>query len=409
VHPRYAEFAEPAAPTIAEVRAAIGPRAVALEYLLGETRSDVWALTSDGLFHAELPPRARLEAAARELLHAVAAPSGAPTRNVSAVSDAAAQRAADALSRLILEPVARALDRPKVYVVADGLLQLVPFAALPAADAIAAAARRRPLMATHEIVSLPSLSMLTMTTRDRVPLRAKRLAVFADPVYEASDPRLFKRPAAPADTTAFPAADLSAALRQVRGTTGPLLRLTASADESAAIVRLAAGRQVSRFEGPAATREAALDLAGFDIVHFATHGIISDRRPELSGLVMSLFDENGRSTDGFLRLIDVYGLSLSAELVVLSACESGVGKAVSGEGVIGLTRGFLLAGAARVLSTLWQVNDVATAELMSAFYTALLRDQLPPSAALRQAQMQMWRSGRFRSLRYWAPFTIYGD
>ncbi len=114
-------------------------------------------------------------------------------------------------------------------------------------------------------------------------------------------------------------------------------------------------------------------MGRYRIVHFATHALLNNDHPELSGIVLSLVDQQGRSTDGFLRLNEIYNLNLSADLVVLSACETGLGKQIKKERLIGLARGFMAAGAQRVVSSLWKVDDEATAELMGRFYERILK------------------------------------
>jgi CHAT domain-containing protein len=160
-----------------------------------------------------------------------------------------------------------------------------------------------------------------------------------------------------------------------------------------------------------ASREKATsaELANYRIVHFATHGLLDNEHPELSGLVLSLVDEHGRRKNGFLDLEDIYNLNLPAELVVLSACETGLGKDIRGEGLIGLTRGFMYAGASRVVASLWNVDDVATAELMGRFYKGMEQDGLRPAAALRQAQIQMWKQKDWSAPYYWAAFQMQGE
>ena len=160
-----------------------------------------------------------------------------------------------------------------------------------------------------------------------------------------------------------------------------------------------------------ADRAAALspDLKQFRIVHFATHAFINNVHPELSGVVLSLVDRNGNAQDGFLRLHEIYNLDLASDLVVMSSCESGLGKEVRGEGLIGFTRGFLYAGASRALVSLWKVNDEATARLMEHFYEALLTRRMQPPAALRAAQTAMRGERRWRSPYYWAGFVLQGE
>ena len=150
-------------------------------------------------------------------------------------------------------------------------------------------------------------------------------------------------------------------------------------------------------------------LTRYRTVHFATHGLVNNEHPDLSGLVLSLVDRHGEAQNGFLQLRDIYNLDLPVDTVVLSACNTALGKETDGEGVIGITRGFMYAGASRVVSTLWSVSDSATADLMRFFYSAMHQQGLGPPAALRFAQIQMSKSGTWHSPRYWAGFEIQGD
>jgi CHAT domain-containing protein len=145
------------------------------------------------------------------------------------------------------------------------------------------------------------------------------------------------------------------------------------------------------------------------IVHFATHGFLNEEHPELSGLVLSLVDEQGRHQDGFLRLHDIYNLNLPVDLVVLSACNSALGKEIRGEGLVGIVRGFMYAGAARVVASLWKVEDEATAELMKRFYQKMIKENQTPAAALRAAQVEMWKQKRWQFPYYWAAFVLQGE
>src|SRR5207247_2437608 len=130
---------------------------------------------------------------------------------------------------------------------------------------------------------------------------------------------------------------------------------------------------------------------------------------ERSGIVLSLVDEKGNDQSGFLRLSDVYRLKLDSDLIVLSACRSGLGKQISGEGFVGLTRGFMCGGARSVVASLWKVDDEATAELMNQFYQAMLREELPPAAALQKAKQAMQRHPRWHHPYYWAAFVLQGE
>src|SRR6185369_10405425 len=151
------------------------------------------------------------------------------------------------------------------------------------------------------------------------------------------------------------------------------------------------------------------ELSKYRYVHFATHGYLDTTRAGLSAIVLSLVDQAGNPQDGFLRAHDIYNLNLPAELVVLSACETGLGIDIRGEGLDGLTRGFMYAGARRVVVSLWNVNDKATAALMQRLYAGMLRSNKTPAAALRTAQIQMLRTREWQSPYYWAAFVMQGE
>ncbi|MFN0118997.1 MAG: CHAT domain-containing protein, partial [Blastocatellia bacterium] len=161
----------------------------------------------------------------------------------------------------------------------------------------------------------------------------------------------------------------------------------------------------------AANQELALsaDMSQYRYLHFATHGVLDSQRPELSGLALSSLDREGREQDGFLRLVEIYNMKLAAELVTLSACETGLGKQMRGEGIIGLTRGFLQAGAQRALVSLWKVDDRASARLMGRIYQGIFRDQLTPAAALRKAQLALRADPALGDPFFWAAFTLHGE
>lgn len=415
--PRYAALTQPQPLSLEEIqRQVLADEGMLLEYSLGAKESYLWAVTADSFASFTLPERDRIEETARryyELLTARNAnPEGeslpAQKQRIKA-TDAEAERVARDLSRLILQPVEPLLGRRPLLIVADGALQYVPFAALPLSST------GTPLVTDHEVVNLPSASVLAVLRRelrDRQPA-PRTLAIFADPVFEPDDERISHGP-----SKEGPSALPFTSVEQTRGGQAPestvepdLRRLRASGTEADAIAALLPPEEVFKAVGCAASRAAVTDgrLDLFRTVHFATHGFIESDRPELSRLVMSLYDENGQRQDGFLRLSDIYGLHLDADLVVLSACRTALGKEIRGEGLVGLTRGFMYAGAARVLASLWSVEDRATAELMATFYRGMLRDGLSPAAALRQAQLEVARKPSWRSPFYWAGFSLQGE
>lgn len=383
--PHYAALAGPHTLRAAGIQALLGPETLLLEYSLGEERSFLWAVDAGAVQVFPLPRRSEIEPAVRRVHEAwrTADPRGVPEQALAAE-----------LSRLLLGPVAGLLKDRRLAIVPDGALHLLPFAALPSPEPGGGVGE--PLLVRHEIVTLPSASVLAALRLPRAlqPDPAREIAVIADPVFSADDPRV-ERPApaaAPAGAPAFQ-------------------RLPATRREAEVIAALRPAGRVRLALDFAASREAVLsgDLAGWRVVHFATHGVLDLERPALSGLVLSGVDAAGRPRDGFLSLGDVYSLRLGADLVVLSGCETALGREVRGEGLLGLTRGFMYAGAPRVLATLWPVRDRATSELMSRFYRALLEEGMPPAAALRSAQLSLRADRRWRAPYFWAAFTLQGD
>jgi CHAT domain-containing protein/Tfp pilus assembly protein PilF len=417
--PSYAALTQPQPLTVEEIQDQIlDGRALLLEYSLGEKRSFLWAVAPDAVRSFELPGRERIEGVARryyELVTARNAPR--PDESLQARkqriehADAEAERVGRDLYHLILAPAGRLLgDRP-LLIVADGALQYIPFAALPTSSGT-------PLIVHHEVVSLPSASALAVLRREVHGRRPapKTLALFADPVFQKTDERLTHRPHKP-ERLKLAAADTrgdwspSDARQSEAGERPSFRRLVSSGREARTIAELVSPGQLFLATGFDASRAKATspDLAQYRNVHFATHGVLDSQRPELSKLVLSLYDEMGKPQNGFLLLNDVYDLHLNADLVVLSACRTALGKEIRGEGLIGLTRGFMDAGAARVLASLWSVEDRATAELMGNFYRAMLREKLSPAAALRRAQIRMASSPGRQSPYYWAGFSLQGE
>ncbi len=416
--PGYAALTQPQPLSVAEIQSQVlDGKALLLEYALGTKRSFLWVVTPDTIRSFELPGRERIERAARRYYELVTARNERRTgesladgkRRIDA-ADAEAERVGRDLSRLLLAPAERLLgDRP-LLIVADGALQYIPFAALPIP------ASGAPLATRHDVVSLPSASALAVLrheVRGR-PRAPKALAVFGDPVFQATDERLTGRPGHPG---------LMKLVSTTRGVQRPanqrqggeerrsFQRLFSSGKEARAIAALVPPGQRFLALGFEASRSQATspELRQYRNVHFATHGVLDSRRPELSKLVLSLYDEKGKTQDGFLRLNDIYNLRLGADLVVLSACQTALGQEIRGEGLVGLTRGFMYAGAARVVASLWSVEDRATAELMESFYRGMLQQGLSPAAALRRAQLEMARAPGRKSPYYWAGFSLQGE
>lgn len=411
-----------APPSIKEIQQQLlDDNTILLEFKLGEERSYLWAVTRDGVLSYQLPSKAEIETTARRVYQLLTARQ--PGSNLTLGQQRAREKAADlqyqteasVLSNMLLAPVAKQLGTKRLVIVADGALQYLPFAVLPAPAMPETKTDPRPLILDHEIVSLPSASVLAALRRELAARKPapKTVAVLADPVFEMDDARVKLRltPAKAGEVSST--STLKRAIRSVRGDEGSikLQRLLFSRDEAEAILSLTPTQSNLEALDFRANRKLAMsdELSQYRIVHFSTHGLLDSRHPELSGLVLSLVDEAGRPQDGFLRLQEIYTLRLNADLVVLSACQTGLGKEVRGEGLIGLVRGFMYAGAPRVMASMWEVDDAATAELMKRFYRGVLQEKLTPAAALRAAQLEMLRKRHWQSPYYWGAFVLQGE
>ncbi len=407
--PQYAALIQPAPLKLEETQQRVlDGDTLLLDYSLGEEQSFLWAVTPDSIKSYELPKRAVIEPLARrvyELLIAcnqnVANETLEQRRQRLELADAEYAKAAANLSQMLLGPAAAELKNKRLLIVSDGVLQFVPFAGLPDPK------NSNPLIVDHEIVTAPSASVVALLRQESANRKpaTKTLAVFADPVFSTNDPRVALARRAHAD-------DKTDAVRSASEVgLGDLRRLRFSRQEADEIARLAHDQSKLEAIDFQANRTLATsgELAQYRIVHFATHGLINNQHPELSGIVLSLVDENGRQQNGFLRLYDLYNLKLSAELVVLSACQTALGKEIRGEGLVGLTRGFMYAGAPRIVASLWQIDDRASAEFMKRFYQGMLGQKLRPAAALRAAQISMQNDKRWQAPHNWAAFTLQGE
>lgn len=403
-----------AEPSLAAIRREVDENTILLEYWLGANETDLWALTSHELVAYRLPSRKKIVQDIRRLLALWSArnshergESQAAFKTRIEQSDAEYPVVAESLAKTLLGPVIERLGRKRILVVTDGILEDLPFAALPDLSRTDGTL----LIANHEIISLPSVtSVLSLRRRHANRKNPSRLlAVVADPVFDVRDPRL-GRAAAPHMPLESGLVRAALAVRLDVGAGVP--RLPFARQEAQTILGLVPRGRATPFIDFDANREAVLAgrLRPFRIVHFATHAFANSEDGDLSGLVLSLVDHQGHPLKGFLNAGEIYHLDLPADLVVLSACQTALGQDIRGEGVTGLTSAFLHAGAARVISSAWQVDDEATAELMREFYRALLGERVrTPAAALREAQLAISHHDRWRAPYYWAGFLMNGD
>jgi CHAT domain-containing protein/tetratricopeptide (TPR) repeat protein len=447
--PRYAALTSPRTLTLDEIRAQVlDDQTALLEYSLGEERSYLFAVTRAGLTVSRLPPRAEVERQVTafrrqiittELRHPItdllenavdpqrgiklrAAPPPQPRPEVI---NAYAQ-SAFALYKSVVEPAAPLFKQDRLLVVADGALNYVPFDALVSAPPQQGAdfSTLPYLINTNETVFAPSASVVGAIRRQRAQGGDARAAgdvfVVADPVFDASDSRA---PAARAGAQSAKGLSFDSALADVSDAgaaaeasapRGVIVRLAGTGEEARAIEKLASasGRKADLLLDAEANESnvEGRDLRGYRFIHFATHSLLDAEHPQFTGIVLSLVG-NPEGWDGFLRTDEVFNLKLSSPLVMLSACETGLGREKRGEGVMGLTRAFMYAGAPTVGVTLWSVEDKSTSELMADFYANLLGREAPaaPSSAMRAARRRMIADKRYNMPYFWAPFVLVGD
>ena len=408
--PLRAQITQPSAYTLEQIQQDViaDDRTILLEYLLGDEISYAWVVTKKEAKLYELPNGALINDAAQKVYKLIA------QRPQSDPREADLQQAARHLSEMVLSPLTEHPNAQRLIIVADGALNYVPFQLLPGP-----AANSEPLIARYEIVNAPSASILGELRKERSRRRpnTKLLAAFGDPVF-ASNYAEYRQAASGELIASAKPSPIEPWYRAWRD-----IELTADKPDLFAIQPLLYSKfelqKLSELGGPAsfvargfeASRETLtkLDLSQFAVLHFATHALLDPKDPRSTGFFLSMFDDSGRPQNGFFTTPDVYALRAPVDLVVLSACSTGLGKDVRGEGLIGLTSGFMYAGASSVAASLWKVDDQATAELMEHFYANMLQKSMRPAEALRAAQNTLRTGLRWQSPHYWAGFVLQGE
>ncbi len=388
-NPKFADLSEGKILTSNAIQNLLDDGTILLEYKLGKERGHLWFVSNKSIEHFVLPPRKEILTEAQTFYRKLVGigKGGSDNRSVNNLSKR--------LHELLLGKVEKQIKGKRVAIVADDILQYLPFSALRDSSGAFLAEK-------SEIVTLPSVSVLAELRLYKTDAE-KSLLVFADPVFDLEDARFTDQPQS-----------LNAGLAKITRDFlfgEKLPRLLASRREARNILKSINNTQALVLTDFDANIENITnkDLADYKILHFATHGLLNTKNPELSGLVFSLYDENGKTRDGFLTLNDIYNLELSSDMVVLSACQTALGKEIRGEGLIGLSRGFLYAGSKRVVATLWKVDDVATAEFMKRFYRNHLEKNMSASYALQQTKLEMKKIKRYQSPYYWSAFILIGD
>jgi CHAT domain-containing protein len=411
--PAYSAIRNPAPFDVADFqRNVLDADSLLLEFSFGNEESYLWLVGKTEVSAHILPPRAEIETHIETLRSLLGDRAVKPDETIEAYQKRAAEAAtkyrteAKELSRKLFGQIAQKFENKRLIIVADGALHYFPVAALPLPNSVA----DEPILLTNETIYEPSAQTLAVISRNgkTAPRATKDLLVFSDPVFSSDDARFSSN----GDSSGKPVAEAAQSEQfRVVESLNNLQRLPASKQESETIIGIVGGARSENYSGFSATRENLLNLktADYRILHFATHGLTDETRPELSGVALSGFDEKGQKLNQLFRIQDIYALELNAELVVLSACATGTGKHVKGEGLMSLNNAFLQSGAKTVVASLWKVEDAATLELMKHFYEAMANDNQTPAQALRRAQLKLRENPKFSSPFFWAAFTVQGE
>ncbi|MDJ0773508.1 MAG: CHAT domain-containing protein [Mastigocoleus sp. MO_167.B18] len=459
-NPKYAALKYPKSLNLPQIQQQLDKDTLLLQYSLGKERSYLWVVSPNSLKSYELPKKSEIDKSVINLFCLISQNSSKPpsaTGKENSCANLKTRRidlAAEELSKLVIAPVKDRLGKKRLVVVADGALQYIPFAALadpnssvkeetyeeentpgenrsiivtPVNPISEKYSNYPPLLVNHEIINLPSASAIAIqrqeiANRKQAP---KALAILADPVFSATDKRVtnqaqnkhlqnkqFQNKQLNQQNSLTLELERSALKRSAdtlnRQGWG---RLPGTRKESETLLGLVPEtNRLQVFDFDANYNWATSSkLNQFRILHFATHGFVNDANPELSGIVLSLVNKQGKDIRGYLRLGDLFNLDYPADLIVLSACETGLGKEIRGEGLVGLTRGLMYAGAERLMVSLWKVSDEGTAVFMQEFYKEMLQNGKSANEALRVTQLKMWKQEKWRNPNYWAAFAFLGE
>ena len=407
-YPAFKQITHPRSLSLRQIQeqVIVDDNTVMLEFSLGENESYVWAVTRNNLTSYILPSSHQIAEQANKLYKLLKTPPD-PNQPAEIINAAARE-----LGQTILAPVASELNKQRLIIVAHRDLNFIPFQVLLHPK------NNQPLIANYDVVNAPSASILAgLSEEGRRRDRGRVLAAFGSPVFESNYSSKVNN--GNVEIASLQSMNYARWRQAVRDT-----EFNGDAFEPSRIQPLFfAGRELANLREVVGDHQSMIavdfdasrdnllkhDLTQYSILHFATHGYLDKERPENSGLILSTMTPDGKAQNGFVSLRDVYQLRAPVAVVVLSACQTGLGKDVRGEGLIGLTRGFMYAGASSVVASLWKVDDEATAELMKRFYKNMLEDGMTPATALREAQNSFRQHPNWSAPYYWAGFTLQGD
>jgi CHAT domain-containing protein/Tfp pilus assembly protein PilF len=357
-----------------DVSAILPKKTMMLEFALGDSSSLLWVVQRDKNELYRLPPRSVIEPEVQRLRDAIAKPGS---------GDAAMLKSARELYRMLLEPGARALEKNQTLVIVpDGALFELPFDALVRGDALPGAPISHQWFVARkwDTVYAPSASVyarLHASTREQK--YARDLFAVGNPDFTG----LSREGSGPLAPLPFAQKELDAIGAKVKPERRTMLTGRAASE--------AAVKQELRTESPR-------------VVHLATHGLVNATEPARSSVALA----SGDGEDGYFHTLEIISTPTTSDLVVMSACESARGRVSRGEGVVGLSRAFLGAGAESVVASLWSVSDESTAELMKVFYDKMFGNKQPASRALREARIALLDSEKFSHPFFWSPFVVTG-
>ncbi|HWN42971.1 MAG TPA: CHAT domain-containing protein [Thermoanaerobaculia bacterium] len=395
-HPHYAAFRNPALLPPDRIQGMLDERTALLEYAVGQESSFLFVVTRDRLEGFRLASAGEIAGLVETVRKSLEEPGSLQRRRYA--------EAAHRLYEILLAPAeAMLVDKPHLIFSPDGPLLQLSFEALLTAPAPPGRgyAGLPYLIREKSVAYVPSASVLLELG---MPAEGAVLASrgaglflgFADPAHEQAP--VFQGPAA--------VSPLARTLQDA-GLPSPQ-RLPNARNELLEISKLFPPGQAQRFLDGDASEENVKEnpvLREARWIHFAVHGFVDESRPELSGLVLRL--DGDPKENGLLQVYEIFNLELSADLVVLSACDTGRGSNIRGEGIVGISRALLYAGAASVVVSLWQVADTSTADLMVHFYRHLVASG-DKAEALRLSKLEMIQGGQYDHPYYWAPFILIG-
>ncbi|MBI4853664.1 MAG: CHAT domain-containing protein [Acidobacteria bacterium] len=432
--PIYGQLVYPDPIALNETQKLLDKDTILLEYWLGDQHSYLWVITPNKVESFELSKKAEIEDLARKFHLCLSARNSRikyeqskPVNQRPAVAEAdpLVEELSNTLSQILLKPIADKLGKSKLLIVGEGALHFIPFAAL--VDPVDET-KKVPLLIAHEINILPSAHSLTLlnSSTSKTKLSELKVALFADPILSVDDERLqgkgkksrqenavatdilksLKDPARLSVELAYRAADDT----DVFNNSYRIPRLPLSDLETKQITTTLGKEKIKQTLGDAFNRVSTFnpEHSDYQVTHLSSYALINSKNPAISGIALSLFDNDAKEQDNFLKLKDLYNLPFTSQLLVISAGGTTMGKNIRSEGFYALTRGLIHSGTKQTLLSLWTIKDESRVELMSRFYQGLAKN-LQPAQALRAAQIAIWEQKRWQAPYYWAPFVIVGN